>query len=78
MKKAVCIILSGIGIICLMLTIAYVLSLGLFVFSDSPWVGDIAYLPKWVIPLSLLTFFAKKVSNEKIGRKYYYGRAHLN
>jgi hypothetical protein len=57
------VVLTGlclVGYISLFLFGAYIISMAMYVFSDAKYIGDIAYIPKWIWALIPLIFLEGK------------------
>jgi hypothetical protein len=59
MRKVV-VLLFLIGLTSAAMTGFYIIGLLLYVFSDAIYTGEIAYMPKWIFPLSIFTLLGKR------------------
>ena len=65
-KKIFLLICFAVGLTSLCLLFLYILAGVVYVFSDVEYVGDIAFIPKWIFLFSPLVFLAKTRSISEI------------
>jgi len=56
MQRVITVFLFLVGLISTLLLVAYVFALFVFVFGESNYPGDIAFVPKWIFLFSPLIF----------------------
>lgn len=59
MKKIIIVFLFLVGFISVSLLVIYVFALFVFVFGESDYPGDIAFVPKWIILFLPFVFLGK-------------------
>ncbi len=71
MKKIFLVISFFLGLFSLCLLLLYLIAGVIYVFSDAPYPGDIAYIPKWIFLLSPLILLSKNRSVQEFLEKIF-------